>query len=160
MSAEAKLEEPIGELVGGDARTELASSRTSLALERTRIASDRTLMAVIRTSLSLMSFGFTIFQFFGTLAASLGSSDITRSSARNFGIALVALAIGMLVSGLFVHYDLINNMRSRRNRLYGLKLLRRAPQYRTTPTAVFAVLLLLIGLMAILGMIAHAGPFG
>ena len=160
MAAEPQSANSAGDLVLGDAGTELASNRTALAFERTRIASDRTLMAMIRTSLSLISFGFTIFQFVGRVAEELGSPEVTQQSARNFGLALVLLGVGLLIAGLFTHYEFLTNLRVRRGRLHDLKLLRTAPQYRTSLTSVLALLLLLVGLLAVLGMIARTGPFG
>ncbi|PWK71725.1 DUF202 domain-containing protein [Aminobacter sp. AP02] len=69
-----------------------------MAFQRTRLSADRTLMSVIRTSLALISFGFTIYQVFEKLrehALMTGTAP-----ARNFGIALVALGIVMLVVGI------------------------------------------------------------
>lgn len=160
MKAEPTTEASANDLLFGDPGTELASNRTALAFERTRIASDRTLMALIRTSLSLISFGFTIFTFVGRLAEDLGSPAVTLASARNFGLALVLLGVGLLIAGLFTHYEFLTNLRGRRSRLHDLKLLRTGPQYRTSLTTVLALLLLLVGLLAVLGMIARTGPFG
>src|SRR5208283_6245952 len=84
-----------------DVNTELAARRTGMAFQRTRLAEDRTLMSVIRTSLSLIGFGFTIFQFFQRLRE---QDVITKAAAaRNFGLALVALGILMLVVGIIYH---------------------------------------------------------
>ena len=112
MAAEPQSANSAGDLVLGDAGTELASNRTALAFERTRIASDRTLMAMIRTSLSLISFGFTIFQFVGRLAEELGSPAVTQQSARTFGLALVLLGVGLLIAGHFTHYEYLTNLRN------------------------------------------------
>lgn len=150
--------EGFGPLICNNSATELASNRTTLALERTRIAADRTLMAVIRTSLSLISFGFTIYQFLGNLGRELGTSAISQSHARNFGLALVTLGVGMLITGIFVQADVQSQLRDRRLRLHGLGLLRSSPQYRARSTTIFAILLLLVGLTAMIGMIARIGP--
>src|SRR6185369_14355406 len=77
---------------------DLSSRRTGMAFQRTRMAADRTLMAVIRTSLSLISFGFTIAKAFKKLREM--SIVTSEKPARNFGIALVALGIVMLVAGI------------------------------------------------------------
>ena len=84
-----------------DVNTELAARRTGMAFQRTRLAEDRTLMAVIRTALSLIGFGFTIFQFFRTLREREVISSAT--APRNFGVALVALGVLMLVLGIIYH---------------------------------------------------------
>ena len=144
--------------VCGDPSVELSSNRTSLSLERTRLAADSTLMSVIRTALSLISFGFTIFQFFSKAAAQTGF--VTSLSAKRFGVTLVLLGVGMLIAGLFSHTRMIGLLRERRDRLYREQLLRSGAHYQTSPTAVIAVLLLLIGLVAVLGMVIRAGPLG
>lgn len=140
-----------------DPSVELSSNRTSLSLERTRLSADRTLMSVIRTALSLISFGFTIFQFFSKAAQT--SVAVTSGSARRFGLALVLLGVGMLIAGLFGHTRMILALRDRRDGLHEEGLLRTASQHRTTPTAVIALLLLLLGLVCVLGMVIRTGPF-
>lgn len=140
----------------GDPSVELSSNRTSLSLERTRLSADRTLMSVIRTALSLISFGFTIFQFFSKAAET--SLAVTSGSARRFGLALVLLGIGMLIVGLFSHTRFIGTLRGRRDHLHGEGLLRAGPQHHTSPTAVIAVLLLLLGLACVVGMVIRTGP--
>src|SRR6185503_12718214 len=85
-----------------DPGTELARRRTGMSFQRTRMSADRTLMSVIRTSLSLISFGFTIFQFFHHLRESQLLSG-GRYAARNFGLSLVLLGVGMLVLGILYH---------------------------------------------------------
>jgi putative membrane protein len=80
---------------------ELSSRRTGMSFQRTRMSADRTLMSVIRTSLSLIGFGFTIFQVFEKLR---DQAVITHAAApRNFGIALIALGILMLIGGIVYH---------------------------------------------------------
>jgi putative membrane protein len=151
------VDEPQG-LISGDPSVELSSNRTSLSLERTRLSADRTLMSVIRTALSLISFGFTIFQFFSKAAAQTGF--VTSTSAKRFGLALVLLGVGMLVAGLFSHTRMIGLLRGRRDHLHDERLLTDGAHYQTSPTAVIAVLLLLVGLAAVLGMVIRAGPLG
>ena len=152
---------PPGGLLFGDPSVELSSNRTSLSLERTRMSTDRTLMSVIRTSLSLISFGFTIFQVFRKLAQQPElHGAVPVNSARNFGMSLVLLGVGLLAAGLFSHRQLISELRNDRGRLLDLGLLHEGPRYRTSPTAVVALLLLLIGLVALLGMFLRLGPFG
>jgi putative membrane protein len=156
--APASHAEATGALLA-DPAVNLASNRTSLSFERTRMSADRTLMAIIRTSLSMISFGFTIFQFFHQLSEKYGVGVVSAASARNFGLSLGLLGVGLLIAGLGNHTQLILSVRARRNRLHGEGLLRSGPQYRTSPTAVIAVLLLLLGLACVIGMIVRAGPF-
>jgi putative membrane protein len=148
-----------GPLLGGSASTELASNRTAMAFERTRMAADRTLMAMIRTALSLIGFGFTIFQFFHRLGGQFGIDAVTEESARNFGASLVALGVGLLVTGLVTHHLALRHLDDRRKGLHALSLLRHGPTYRTTPTAVVGLLLLVVGLLVVTGIVLRSGPF-
>src|SRR5918993_3199688 len=91
---------------------ELSSRRTGMSFQRTRMSADRTLMSVIRTSLSLISFGFTIYQVF---EKARDAGAITHATApRNFGIALVALGIVMLVVGIGYHVQFMFHLREER----------------------------------------------
>ncbi len=91
---------------------ELSSRRTGMSFQRTRMSADRTLMSVIRTSLSLISFGFTIFQVFQKLR---DQNVVTHAgSARNFGVALVALGILMLIGGIVYHGQFMVHLREER----------------------------------------------
>lgn len=137
------------ELVGNDAGTELASNRTSLAFERTRMAADRTLMAIVRTSLSLISFGFTIYKAFESLKESPVTHLTGGHSARYFGMSLLYLGVALLIMGIAGQWKFNHELTQRRERLYGLHLLRRTLQYSATPTFIVACVLLLIGIAAI-----------
>jgi putative membrane protein len=140
--------------------TELASDRTAMALARTRMSVDRTLMAMLRTSLALIGFGFTIFKFFHDLGTQLHIQKAVASPAKNFGLTLVILGVGLLASGLYSHWQIVKDLRARRDRLHAEKLLRSGSHYTTSATVVVAVLLLLAGLLAVLGIMARMGPFG
>src|SRR6516225_2361314 len=88
---------------------ELAARRTGMSFQRTRMSADRTLMSVIRTSLSLIGFGFTIAQVFEKLRE---QDVITKVAApRNFGVALIALGILMLVIGIVYHIQFMAGLR-------------------------------------------------
>src|SRR5215207_9002277 len=115
---------------------ELSSRRTGMSFQRTRMSADRTLMSVIRTSLSLISFGFTIYQVFEKLR---DAGTIAHAAApRNFGVALVALGIAMLVIGIVY----------------------RESHFPVSLTLITAIVLLVIGVAAIVSMIFQVGPFG
>jgi putative membrane protein len=135
------------DLVCGDPSTELSSNRTSLSFERTRMSSDRTLMSTVRTSLSLISFGFTIHEVFAK-----GSNLIPAAagSGRRLGLALLSLGVLLLVMGILSHSRFDRGLSARRERLHDMQLLRRAVQYRATPTYVTAVLLLAVGVLALI----------
>jgi putative membrane protein len=136
----------------------LSSRRTGMSFQRTRMSADRTLMSVIRTSLSLISFGFTIFQFFQKLR----DTDVLTHAgpARNFGIALVLIGIAMLMGGIFYHLQFMLSLRTERAHLAEEGLIRGVSPFPPSLTLFTAMLLLLIGFLAILSMVFHVGPFG
>ncbi|GAU86060.1 hypothetical protein BIWAKO_06008 [Bosea sp. BIWAKO-01] len=140
----------------GQISTELASRRTGMSFQRTRMSADRTLMSVIRTSLSLIGFGFTIFQFFQKLRE---AGTLTSGSPRNFGLALVYLGVGMLVVGIIYHLQFMQGLRQERAEMTKAGLIHGQSVFPTSLTLIVAVLLLLVGLIAIMGMTLNVGPF-
>jgi putative membrane protein len=137
-----------------DTGTELAMHRTGMSFQRTRMAADRTLMSVIRTSLSLISFGFTIYQFLGRLNFA-NSVD----AARNFGITLVVLGIAMITMGIIYHLKFMGELRVQRKEMTAMGLIYGRSQFPPSLTLITAVLLLLLGLLAVSSMVFHIGPF-
>ena len=137
--------------------TELAMRRTGMAFQRTRMAADRTLMAVIRTSLSLIGFGFTIFQFFNKLK----EAGVLKAAApaRNFGVTLVLLGIGMLILGIVYHVRFMLGLRHLRATMKAEGIVHGESGFPTSLVLIVAVVLLLIGCVAVLSMVAHVGPF-
>lgn len=144
-------------LIGGEANTELASTRTVMAFERTSLATDRTLMAVVRTSLALIGFGFTIFTFFHTLSEKY--LHLPAEAPRRFGGALIVLGVIMLILGILNHRQETKQRRSQRQELFDLKLVHQPEVAKNSPSMIIAILLLLVGLAAILRVIAKVGPF-
>jgi putative membrane protein len=139
---------------------QLASRRTSLSFQRTRMGADRTLMAIVRTSLSLIGFGFTIFQFFRYLRESAGATDLVRVEApRNFGLALVLLGVAMQTLGIWDHVAFMLNLRKKRRQFMKSGLIEGDDRFPVSTTLIVATALLLIGLVAITGMVFRAGPF-
>ena len=137
---------------------ELSSRRTGMSFQRTRMSADRTLMSVIRTSLSLIGFGFTIFQFFQKLQ----EGNVLKSgthAARNFGIALVALGIAMLVLGIIYHVQFMLGLREVREQMTADGLIHGQSRFPTSLTLITAVVLLIIGVAAIVSMLFQIGPF-
>ena len=137
--------------------TELAMRRTGMAFQRTRMAADRTLMAVIRTALYLISFGFTIYQFFDKLK----EAGVLKGavSARNFGESLVLLGIGMLILGIIYHGMFMTGLRRQRAALRAQGLVHAESGFPASLVLIVAVVLLLIGVAAAVGMIGDVGPF-
>ncbi len=136
---------------------ELSSRQTGLSFQRTRLSADRTLMSVIRTSLSLIGFGFTIFQFFEKLRAA--GTLIHAAAPRNFGLALVFLGVGMLIIGIVYHVQFMLELRHTRDEMTRSELIHGQSRYPVSFTLITAVILLLIGLLAIVSMVFHVGPF-
>jgi putative membrane protein len=160
------MSEPVGSAAstvvaasGADnASVELSERRTGMSFQRTRMSADRTLMSVIRTSLSLISFGFTIFQFFQHLK----ESAVLRSganAARNFGLALVILGVCMLTLGIIYHALFMIDLRRERAQMKAAGLIHAESHFPVSLTLIVAVLLLLIGGLAIASMAFHFGPF-
>ncbi|HXW19800.1 MAG TPA: DUF202 domain-containing protein [Roseiarcus sp.] len=141
-----------------DVNTELASRRTGMAFQRTRMAADRTLMSVIRTSLSLISFGFTIYQVFQRLR---DQNLLTGAApARHFGVALVALGVGMLIIGIIYHIQFMVELRKMRKSMAASGLIHAESGFPVSLTLLTAVALLVIGIGAIVSMTFAIGPFG
>jgi putative membrane protein len=137
--------------------TELAMRRTGMAFQRTRMAADRTLMAVIRTSLSLISFGFTIYQFFNKMK----ESGVIKgaAAARNFGMTLVLLGIGMLIFGIIYHVLFMLGLREQREQMKAAQLVHAQSGFPASLVLIVALILLLIGVGAAASMILHIGPY-
>ena len=146
---------------GSDAASiagEQAARRTGMAFQRTRLAADRTLMAVIRTSLSLIGFGFTIAQIFQKLKETnlLRGGDV---APRHFGLALVLLGIGMLVLGIGYHGLFMLELRAVRRRMAGDGLIHGQTRFPPSLTLITALVLLMIGIVAVTSMTFRVGPF-
>ena len=143
---------------GDDMSVELSQRRTGMSFQRTRMSADRTLMSVIRTSLSLIGFGFTIYQVFDKAR----DAGIIKSAAapRNFGEALVVLGIAMLVLGIGYHVNFMLGLRKEREQLKAEGLIHAESQFPVSLTLLIAVLLLVIGLLAVFSMTFDIGPFG
>ncbi len=151
--------DPVTRKSGSDqVSVELASRRTGMSFQRTRMSADRTLMSVIRTSLSLISFGFTIFQVFEKLKE---AGTLAHAGApRNFGIALVALGIVMLVGGIIYHAQFMLHLRHQRQAMIADGLVHGESQFPVSLILLTAILLLVIGVTAIVSMLFNVGPFG
>jgi uncharacterized membrane protein YidH (DUF202 family) len=134
-----------------DVSTELSRRRTGMSFQRTRLSADRTLMSVIRTAISLIGFGFTIFQVFekAKVAALLANAK----APRNFGIALVALGIGMLVLGIVYHIQFMVGLRRTRADMAAEGLIHGESHFPMSMILVTALALLAIGVAAIINMV-------
>ena len=138
--------------------TELSRRQTGMSFQRTRLSAERTLMSVVRTSLSLISFGFTIFQFFRHLQ----EKNLLDSSgaARNFGLMLVYLGVGLLISGLLYHIQFMWGLRHERRAMQAQGLIYAQSRFPVSFTLIAAVILLVFGIVAGANLTFRAGPFG
>jgi inner membrane protein YidH len=136
---------------------ELSSRRTGMSFQRTRMSADRTLMSIMRTALSLIGFGFTIFQVFSK-ARDAKMLDETSHAPQNFGVALVALGIVMLVLGIINHVRFMTSLRAERKAMVDEGLVHGESPYPISLTLITATLLLLIGLGAIASMVFNVQP--
>lgn len=137
----------------------LSSRRTGLSFQRTRLSADRTMMSVIRTAFSLIGFGFTSVQFFRYLRESAETSRLVPVEAsRNFGAALVLLGVGLLVVGILYHVRFMIEIRTERKRMVAAGLVPGDDHMPVSLILVVATLLLILGLVAIVSIVARAGP--
>lgn len=136
---------------------ELSSRRTGMSFQRTRMSADRTLMSVIRTALSLISFGFTIFQFFQKL--NIASTLVGNQPIRRFSIALVLLGTGMLVFGIGYHVVFMRGLRQERQQLKREGIIHADSKFPVSLTLMTAIVLLVIGILAVVSMVFKTGPF-
>jgi len=146
------------EMTANHPSLELSERQTGLSFQRTRMSADRTLMSVMRTALSLISFGFTIFQFFKHLQESK-VLETTRPAARNFGGTLVLLGVAMLAVGIIYHLLFMRGLRSERNALNAAGLVYAESTFPASLTLIVAVLLLLVGVLAMASIAFRSGPF-
>jgi putative membrane protein len=141
-----------------DISVELSMRRTGMSFQRTRMSADRTLMSVIRTSLSLIGFGFTIYQVFEKLR----EADVLKAAGapRRFGEALVIVGIAMLVIGIAYHVAFMLGLRKERESMRHIGLVHGESHFPVSLTLVTAIVLLVIGILAIVNMVYDIGPFG
>jgi putative membrane protein len=135
----------------------LAAQRTGLSFQRTRMSADRTLMSIVRTALSLIGFGFTIFQFFRFLRQSADVAEKAHA-ARNFGAALIGIGILLLGLGIVGHVRFMLGLRAEHSQLVSAHLIP-ADRFPYSATLAVSLLVLLLGLLAIVSIVAPVGPF-
>src|SRR5262245_4367503 len=137
-----------------DISVELSMRRTGMSFQRTRMSADRTLMSVLRTSLSLISFGFTIYSFFSKQRGEQG-----MAGARNFGSTLVLLGVFILVIGIAYHITFMKGLRAVRESMKAEGQIFGESVFPPSLVLITALLLLAVGVLAVLSMVYHVGPF-
>jgi uncharacterized membrane protein YidH (DUF202 family) len=128
-------------------RTDMAVDRTSRAEQRTLLAEERTLMAWIRTSLSMISFGFTIFKFFQYLIEAERVVSFRISGPRNVGLGFLLVGTVALIFATIQYWRAVAELHESPLRS------------RWALALVIAVLVCLIGLLAISNVLLKVGPF-
>jgi len=141
-----------------DPSVELSSNRTAMSFERTALSTERTLMSVVRTALALISFGFTIFQFFHALNDQFLATDLPATAPRRFGLALILLGNVLLLLGIVNHVRETAERRARRKALFDRGLIHHPEIVKVSSATVVAILLLLVGLLALLSLALRQGP--
>jgi len=134
-------------------RTEMSMRRTGLSFQRTRMSADRTLMSIIRTALSLIGFGFTIYQVFSHLVQRALHVGFGGNAPRNFGMALVGLGVLLLTLGIVYHVRYMRALRAERDAMAAEGLVHADSPYPVSLSLVTAVLLWVVGLLAICSMV-------
>ncbi len=115
-------------------------TRTLLAYERTYLALQNTQMAWIRTALALISFGFTIAKVFEMLRDASGGAG-PQMAPRDMGILMISIGLIALILSTVQH-------------TYAMRRLRAAcPELPRSLSWITAVLIALLGLMALTGAI-------
>ena len=115
-------------------------------------------MAWVRTAVSLISFGFTIYQFLGHMAQANLVSGMPHA-ARNFGVALVWLGVGMTVVGIVYHVQFMLGLRRERRAMCADGMVHGESCFPVSFTLLVAVLLLVLGIIALTSLTFHIGPF-
>ena len=78
----------------------------------------------------------------------------------HFGIALVLLGIAMLAVGIVYHLKFMIGLRNEREQMKRDGLIHAESVFPVSLTLMVAVLLLVIGVLAIVSMVYNIGPFG
>lgn len=139
-------------------RTEMSGRRTGMSFQRSRMSAERTLMSVIRTAMALISFGFTIYQFLGHMAQEKLVTGMPHA-ARNFGLALVWLGVGMTVVGIIYHLQFMLGLRRQRRSMCRDGLIHGESGFPVSFTLLVALSLLALGIVALTSLTFHVGPF-
>jgi putative membrane protein len=116
-----------------DPRVQLAFERTFLAYERTRIA-------WVRTALALISFGFAIARVLQYLREKEGETA-TLMSPRVIGLIMIVIGLVSLILATWQDRRVVKALRAR------------CPELPKPVSGVVAVLIALVGVLALIGAI-------
>lgn len=127
--------------------TDTPLTSDELALQRTVMASERTFMAWSRTALSFISFGFAIPKVLEHIEVQ--TRVLGDHGPKIFGISMILLGILILAGSSLQHGSMVRRMKlQHRNAFASTKL-----------SFAVAIILTLIGLLALLSLGLNIGPF-
>lgn len=146
------------EHAGRSAVDELAAQRTELSFEQAAMSGDSALFGSVRTSMALITFGFIIVEYLEKISQKYLAGTLPGESPRRFGLALIAIGIVLLGLEITNHAQRSRTRRSQRQSLFERGLIIHAEASRPSSAMVVALLLLLVGLLAILRIALSGGP--
>jgi putative membrane protein len=113
---------------------------------RTRLSVERTLMSWVRTATALIGFGFTIFQFFERFNNMPGvAAARSPGTVRLVALGLIGSGVGALIVAIVEYRQMLRYLWSPEfGDIAGI-----TETQRTTPAIVVAVVLALVGLLAL-----------
>ena len=117
------------------------SDATRLALERTSAAYDRTLMAWMRTAISLITFGFAIYKFFQIELQGGERQEHYAIGPREFSMIMVGAGLLAMALGILDHFFSVQRLRTL------------DPSLPHSRTAIFATIVFILGLLALVAVI-------
>jgi uncharacterized membrane protein YidH (DUF202 family) len=157
--ASAVTAEP-GEPVAADDGRDLSSLQAEVALLRTQLAVERTLMAAVRSALGLITFGIVLFEFVQFLRGQPADTGWSiREAARDVGVGMTALAIGLLVAGLISSSRVSRRLHDRWDDLRKRGHIPATDDMPASFVPAVAFVLLLVAILVIMRMIWRAGYF-
>jgi putative membrane protein len=122
------------------------------------MGSDTALFASVRTSMALITFGFIIFEYMEKISEEYLAGALPAHSPRRFGLALLVLGVVLLCLEIVNHANYSRARRGRRHALFEQGLIRHPEATRPSSAMIVAVLLLIVGILAMLRVALSAGP--
>jgi putative membrane protein len=120
-----------------------------LAKQRNRNAADRTLMAWVRTCLSLISFGFGLDKIIAAIdRGTKGAGSHAELGVRLVSMAFVILGIAAMAAATVQHRQELRRLRDDFVYVVEQRSIARATAVAITGIGAFALLLLILGLVA------------
>jgi putative membrane protein len=125
-----------------------------LDYERALMEADRMSLYTVQTALSLIGIGFTITTFFSTVAARVGAPG-GGQAAIIVGVAMMLIGLQLLTMGTWTQARYRRELRRRYADVSPTGAAWAGLQARFTPSFISAVLLMLVGLLALASVVAR-----